>query len=104
MLTSNMQMMLQVWPFLARGRPVLVDWLPWSHTFGGNHDIDLIITTGGTLYIDGGRPVPGRVARTIANLTEVPPTIFLRVPAGYARLLPTLEADPAFAPRCFSPL
>ena len=104
MLTSNMQMMLQVWPFLTRGRQVLVDWLPWSHTFGGNHDIDLIITTGGTLYIDGGRPAPGLFAPTIANLTEVPPTIFLSVPAGYAQLVPALEADPAFTARFFSRL
>src|SRR5215468_10087702 len=59
MLTANMQMMLQVWPFLREKRPVLVDWLPWSHTFGGNHDINMVITTGGTLYIDGGRPAPG---------------------------------------------
>jgi feruloyl-CoA synthase len=104
MLTANMQQMRQVWPFLARVRPVLVDWLPWSHTFGGNHDIDLIITTGGTLYIDAGRPAPGLFAQTIANLTEVPPTIFLSVPAGYAQLVPALEADPAFAARFFSRL
>jgi feruloyl-CoA synthase len=87
-----------------QGPPVLVDWLPWSHTFGGNHDINMIITTGGTLYIDGGRPAPGLFAQTIANLTEVPPTIFLSVPAGYAQLVPALEADPAFAARFFSRL
>ena len=104
MLTANMQMMLQVWPFLTRARPVMVDWLPWSHTFGGNHDINMIITTGGTLYIDGGRPAPGMFDRTIANLTEVPPTIFLSVPAGYAQLVPALEADPAFTARFFSRL
>ena len=104
MLASNMQMMLQVWPFLAETKPVLVDWLPWSHTFGGNHDINLVMTTGGTLYIDGGRPAPGLFAQTVANLTEVPPTIFLSVPAGYAQLVPALEADPAFAARFFSRL
>jgi feruloyl-CoA synthase len=104
MLTSNMQMMLQVWPFLLQTRPVLVDWLPWSHTFGGNHDIDMIITAGGTLYIDGGRPAPGLFAQTVANLTDVPPTVYLSVPAGYAQLVPALEADPAFAARFFSRL
>jgi feruloyl-CoA synthase len=82
----------------------MVDWLPWSHTFGGNHDINMIITTGGTLYIDGGRPAPGLFAQTVANLTDVPPTIFLSVPAGYAQLVPALEADPAFAARFFSRL
>jgi feruloyl-CoA synthase len=104
MLTANMQMMLQVWPFLTRDRPVMVDWLPWSHTFGGNHDINMVVTTGGTMYIDAGRPAPGMFDRTIANLTDVPPTIFLSVPAGYAQLVPALEADPAFAARFFSRL
>ncbi len=104
MLAANQQMIRQVWPFLARERPVIVDWLPWSHTFGGNHNLNMIITAGGTLYIDGGRPAPGLFAQTIANLTDVPPTMCFNVPAGYAQLVPALEADPAFAARFFSRL
>jgi feruloyl-CoA synthase len=104
MLASNQQMIRQVWPFLAAERPVIVDWLPWSHTFGGNHNVNLVLTSGGTLYVDGGRPVAALFAPTIANLADVPPTIYFNVPAGYAQLVPALENDPAFARRFFSRL
>ena len=104
MLSANQQMMRQVWPFLACERPVIVDWLPWSHTFGGNHNMNMMLTCGGTLYVDAGRPAPGMFAQTIANLTDVPPTIYFNVPAGYAQLVPALQSDPAFAARFFSRL
>ncbi len=104
MLASNQQMIRQVWPFLAEHRPLIVDWLPWSHTFGGNHNLNLVITGGGTLYVDDGRPVPQFFSRSIANLTDVPPSIYFNVPAGYALLVPALEADPEFAARFFSRL
>jgi feruloyl-CoA synthase len=104
MLSANQQMMRQVWPFLTSERPVIVDWLPWSHTFGGNHNVNMMLTCGGTIYVDAGRPAPGMFAPTIANLTDVPPTIYFNVPAGYAQLVPALEADPAFAARFFSRL
>ncbi|MGH3254000.1 MAG: AMP-binding protein [Streptosporangiaceae bacterium] len=104
MLSANQQMIRQVWPFLAAERPVIVDWLPWSHTFGGNHNVNMMLTSGGTLYVDAGRPVPGLFAASIANLSDVPPTVYFNVPAGYAQLVPALEADPAFAARFFSRL
>jgi feruloyl-CoA synthase len=104
MLASNQQMVRQAWPFLAAERPVLVDWLPWSHTFGGNHNVNMVLTSGGTLYVDAGRPAPGMFAQTVANLADVPPTIYFNVPAGYAQLVPALEADPDFAARFFSRL
>ena len=104
MLASNQQMIRQAWPFLAAERPVIVDWLPWSHTFGGNHNVNMVMTSGGTLYVDAGRPAPGLFAQTVANLTDVPPTIYFNVPAGYAQLVPALEDDPAFAARFFSRL
>ena len=104
MLSANQQMMRQVWPFLTSERPVIVDWLPWSHTFGGNHNMNMMLTCGGTIYVDAGRPVPGMFAQTIENLTDVPPTIYFNVPAGYAQLVPALESDPAFAARFFSRL
>jgi len=104
MLAVNQQMMRQVWPFLKEQRPVLVDWLPWSHTFGGNFNMNMIFTAGGTLYVDGGRPAPAMFAQSIANLRDVPPTIYFNVPAGYGQLVPALEADPAFAARFFSRL
>jgi feruloyl-CoA synthase len=104
MLSANQQMMRQVWPFLAAERPVIVDWLPWSHTFGGNHNMDMMLTSGGTIYVDAGRPVPALFAQTIENLADVPPTVYFNVPAGYALLAPALEGDRAFAERFFSRL
>ena len=104
MLAANQQMIRQGWPFLAAERPVIVDWLPWSHTFGGNHNVGMVLTAGGTLYVDAGRPVPALFARSVANLAEVPPTVYFNVPAGYAQLVPALEADPEFARRFFSRL
>ncbi|MGH3400850.1 MAG: AMP-binding protein, partial [Streptosporangiaceae bacterium] len=104
MLAANQQMISQVWPFLAAERPVIVDWLPWSHTFGGNHNVNMMITAGGTVYVDAGRPAAGLFAQTIENLADVPPTVYFNVPAGYAQLVPALEADPAFAACFFSRL
>jgi feruloyl-CoA synthase len=97
MLSANQQQMRQAWPFLVDEPPVLLDWLPWSHTFGGNHDSNMVLANGGTLWIDDGRPVPGLVERTVRNLADARPTIYLNVPAGYAALLPYLERDPAVA-------
>ena len=104
MLAANQQMIRQAWPFLAQERPVIVDWLPWSHTFGGNHNVNMMLSNGGTLYVDGGRPAPGMFGQTIANLADVRPTIYFNVPAGYAQLVPALESDPDFAMRFFSRL
>jgi feruloyl-CoA synthase len=104
MLSANQQMMRQAWAFLREERPLVVDWLPWSHAFGGNHNVYMVLTNGGTLYVDAGRPASGRFAQTIANLADVPPTIYFNIPAGYATLVPALESDSAFARRFFSRL
>ncbi len=71
----------------------MVDWLPWNHTFGGNHNFNLVLRNGGTLYIDGGKPVPGLVETTVRNLKEIAPTMYFNVPRGYDLLLPYLESD-----------
>ncbi|MCP4316113.1 MAG: feruloyl-CoA synthase [Hyphomicrobiales bacterium] len=104
MLCSNQQALAQVWPFIEERPPVLVDWLPWSHTFGGNHNFNLVLRNGGTLYIDGGKPVPGLIETTVANLKDVAPTIYFNVPRGYDQLIPFLEADPVFRDHFFSRL
>ncbi|MCL5966047.1 MAG: feruloyl-CoA synthase [Deltaproteobacteria bacterium] len=93
MLCANQQMLAQIWPFTGETPPVLVDWLPWNHTFGGNHNFNLVLKRGGTLYVDGGKPAPGMVEQTVKNLAEISPTIYFNVPAGYAMLLPYLEKD-----------
>jgi feruloyl-CoA synthase len=100
MLTANQQQVVQIWPFITEQPLVMMDWLPWNHTFGANHNFNLVLRHAGTLYIDGGRPVPGLIEQTVRNLREVSPTIYFNVPAGFAALLPHLEADDALA-RCF---
>ncbi|HEX2566417.1 MAG TPA: feruloyl-CoA synthase [Burkholderiales bacterium] len=93
MLCANQQMLAQAWPFVEDRPPVVVDWLPWNHTFGGNHNFNLVLRNGGTLYVDGGKPVPGLVEATVRNLREVSPTLYFNVPRGYDLLLPYLEKD-----------
>jgi feruloyl-CoA synthase len=97
MLCANQQMIAQAWRFLEHERPVVVDWLPWSHTFGGNHNLNLVLRNGGSLYIDEGRPAPGLIEQTVRNLREVQPNMIFNVPRGFDMLLPFLEADPALA-------
>jgi feruloyl-CoA synthase len=101
MLAANQQQIAQTWPFLAEEPLVLVDWLPWNHTFGGNHNFNLVLRNAGTLYIDAGKPVPALVGETVRNLSEISPTIYFNVPAGYAALLPHLERDEAVAKSFF---
>jgi feruloyl-CoA synthase len=102
MLTANQQALAQAWPFVEATPPVLVDWLPWSHTFGGSHNFNLVLRNGGTLYIDAGRPAPGLFRDTQDNLRKVAPTIHFNVPAGYQVMVQALEADDALARTFFS--
>lgn len=104
MLAANQQSLAQIWPFTKDTPPVLVDWLPWNHTFGGNHNFNLILKRGGTLYIDAGRPAPPLMPITVKNLTEIAPTIYFNVPAGYGALLPFLERDEALRAKFFERL
>lgn len=101
MLCSNQQMILQTLPLLGEEPPVLVDWLPWHHTFGGNHNIGLVIYNGGSLYIDEGRPLPGGFGESVRNLREVSPTIYLNVPKGYEELVIAFRSDPVLARKFF---
>ncbi|MDD5286119.1 MAG: feruloyl-CoA synthase [Desulfuromonadaceae bacterium] len=104
MLCANQQMLAQLWPFTKETPPILVDWLPWNHTFGGNHNFNLVLKSGGTLYIDEGKPVPGLVLKSVNNLAEISPTIYFNVPAGFAMLLPHLERDEALRSSFFKKL
>lgn len=104
MLCSNQQAIMQLWPFLRDRPPVIVDWLPWNHTFGGCHNFNMMLCNGGTLYIDEGKPLPGLIERTVANLREISPTLYFNVPAGYDALLPYLETDEALREHFFAEL
>ena len=104
MLCANQQMLAQTWPFVEDRPPVVIDWLPWNHTFGGNHNFNMVLRNGGTLYVDGGKPVPGLVETTVRNLKEVPGTMYFNVPRGYDLLLPYLEKDAALRKTFFRDL
>jgi len=93
MLCANQQQLAQAWPFVEDRPPVVVDWLPWNHTFGGSHNFNLVLRNGGTMYIDAGKPVPGLVETTVKNLAEISPTMYFNVPRGFDLLLPFLERD-----------
>ena len=104
MLCANQQMLAQTLGFLSLEKPLLLDWLPWSHTFGGNHNMNLVLRTGGSMYLDDGRPMPGLVDKTLAHLRSIEPTVYFNVPRGYEMMLPALEADEALARRFLSKL
>ncbi|WP_382303654.1 AMP-binding protein [Herbiconiux sp. UC225_62] len=96
MLVSNMRATVDVWPFVTVHPPVLVDWLPWNHAFGGNANIDMVLLGGGTIHIDDAHGRPADLGRTIAAIKEFSPTFHAAVPATFQALLPVLEADPEF--------
>ena len=104
MLTSSQQAKAQTWTFLedARDDLVILDWLPWSHTFGANHNFNLVLRNGGTLYIDGGKPAPGLFATSLANLRSVMPTVYFNVPRGFDMLIAALRGDDELRRRFFS--
>ena len=93
MMTSNQAMLRGVNPSYAAEPPVLIDWLPWSHTFGGNNNFNLVLANGGSFFIDEGRPLPGAIEATVRNLSEISPTVYYNVPRGFEMLLPYLQAD-----------
>jgi feruloyl-CoA synthase len=93
MICSNLQMLRQAFAFMADEPPVLVDWLPWNHTFGGNHNVGIVLYNGGTLYIDDGKPTPGGMAETLRNLREISPTIYFNVPKGFEEIARAMDAD-----------
>jgi feruloyl-CoA synthase len=104
MLCSNQQAIVTAWPFLRDRPPVVLDWLPWSHTFGANHNFFMALFHGGALYVDDGRPTPELVTRTCDNLREISPTLYFNVPRGFDVLLPRLEADAALRDAFFRQL
>ncbi len=105
MLCSNQQMIRQMFPFLADDPPTIVDWLPWNHTFGGNHNVGLVLYNGGTLYVNAGRPISAAAfGETLRNLREIAPTVHFDVPKGFEMLVVALRAEPALRERFFSRL
>nr|WP_199772135.1 feruloyl-CoA synthase [Pseudomonas fluorescens] len=102
MLCANQQMLLQTFPVFGEEPPVLVDWLPWNHTFGGSHNVGIVLYNGGTFYLDDGKPTAQGFAETLRNLKEISPTAYLTVPKGWEELVSALEQDAELRTRFFA--
>lgn len=102
MLCANQQMLLQTFPVFGEESPVLVDWLPWNHTFGGSHNVGIVLYNGGTFYLDNGKPTVQGFAETLRNLNDISPTAYLTVPKGWEELVNALEQDAELRDRFFS--
>src|SRR5574343_125192 len=90
---ANQQQMTQSMPVITEQPLVLVDWLPWNHTFGGNHNFGMALYNGGTLYIDDGKPTPALIGETLRNLREVAPTVYFNVPTGFEAIANAMKTD-----------
>lgn len=101
---ANLQQITQVFPFMQHEPPVFIDWLPWNHTFGGNHNFGLTLYNGGTLYLDEGKPTAKGIETTIQNLREISPTAYFNVPKGFEMLIPYLENEPELREKFFKNL
>ncbi|MBR1234895.1 feruloyl-CoA synthase [Bradyrhizobium sp. AUGA SZCCT0182] len=104
MICANQVMLRETLAFLMDEPPVIIDWLPWNHTFGGNHNIGLTLFNGGSMYLDEGKPMPGGIEETVRNLGEISPTVYFNVPKGYESLLPYLREDAALRAKFFGRL
>jgi feruloyl-CoA synthase len=104
MIAASQAMIRDCYRFLTDQPPVVLDWAPWNHTAAGNKVSYLVLTNGGTYYIDDGRPVPGKFADTLRNLREISCTWYFNVPVGYDMLIDELETDPEMARTFFSKL
>src|SRR5436190_7494206 len=104
MICANQVMLRETLAFLKDEPPVIVDWLPWNHTFGGNHNIGLTLYNGGSMYLDEGKPMPGGIEETVRNLREISPTVYFNVPKGYESLLPYLRDDADLRAKFFQKL
>lgn len=101
---ANLQQISQAFPFMIKQPPVLIDWLPWSHTFGGNHNFGMALYHGGSLYIDNGKPSPQGIQETVQNLQDISPTAYFNVPKGFDMLIPYLENDTQLRKKFFKNL
>ena len=101
MICANQVMLRETLAFLKDEPPVIVDWLPWNHTFGGNHNVGLTLFNGGSMYLDEGKPMPGGIEETVRNLREISPTVYFKVPKGYESLLPYLRDDAGLRAKFF---
>ena len=103
-ISTNWQQITQTFPFLRDEGLEIIDWLPWNHTFGGNHNFGIALFNGGSFYIDDGNPTPEGIITTVANLKDRNPTVYFNVPRGFEALLPYFKNDPALQKKFFNNL
>lgn len=105
-ITTNWQQITQTFPFIMNHKTglTLIDWLPWNHVFGGNHNFGITLYNGGSLYIDGGNPTPRGIQTTLKNLAEIAPTMYFNVPKGFEELVNRLKEDQPLCKKFFSRL
>ncbi|SED27613.1 feruloyl-CoA synthase [Beijerinckia sp. 28-YEA-48] len=104
MMTTSQEQIASIWPFMSQQIPVILDWLPWSHVFGGSFSLNSALRHGGIFYIDDGRPVPGEFARTVRNIQDIRPTHYWNVPKAYELLVPALRDNELARKNFFSDL
>jgi len=104
MITVNQAQYLACLPMLAERAPIIVDWLPWNHVFAGNSNFYMILSNGGTLILDDGKPVPHLFDRTIENLSMHAGTLSFNVPIAYAMLVGAFHKDKKLKQRFFNDL
>jgi feruloyl-CoA synthase len=104
MICSNQQMIRQGFRFLGEEPPIVLDWMVWNHTAGGNHNTGMTVYNGGTLYIDDGRPTTAGISETVRNLREIAPTVYFNMPRGYDLLLEYFRRDAQLRENFFSRL
>ena len=99
---ANLQQITLSMPVIAEAPPIFVDWLPWNHTFGGNHNVGLTLMHGGTLYIDDGKPTAALIGETLRNLREIAPTLYFNVPTGFEMIAQAMKTDEALRKKLLS--
>ncbi|WP_243612769.1 feruloyl-CoA synthase [Shimia aestuarii] len=104
MMCVNQTQLADSLPFLRERPPRVVDWLPWNHVFGGSHNFNMMLSNGGSYYVDDGKPVKGLFERTLENLSMVTGSLVFNVPVGFGMLLAALREDTALRQRFFADL
>ncbi|MFK7858257.1 MAG: AMP-binding protein [Granulosicoccus sp.] len=104
MLCVNQAQISTVMPVLSARPPVILDWLPWNHVFGGSHNFNMMLANGGSLYIDDGKPIKKGFGRMLENLSMAPGTLALNVPIGFSLLLEAFRNDNSLKHKFFSDL
>lgn len=104
MMCTNQTQLAQTLPFVTQKPPVIVDWLPWNHVFGGSHNFNLMLANGGAHYIDNGKPAPGLFEKSVESLRLKTGTIAFNVPVGFAKLRDVMKEDTALRDAYFRDL